>query len=62
MGLLRSYMHKDIMNCKFKYNSTGEYFNPEELSLEGINKMLKNLPRDDDPEIFGMHPNAMITC
>jgi len=55
-------MHKDIMNCKFKYNSTGEYFNPEELSLEGINKMLKNLPRDDDPEIFGMHPNAMITC
>jgi len=62
MGLLRSYMHKEIMNCKYKYNTTGEYFNPEDLTLEGINTMLGKLPRDDDPAIFGMHPNAMITC
>lgn len=62
MGLLRMYMHKEIMDCRYKYNSTGEYYNPEELSLESIKEMLKKLPRDDDPAIFGMHPNAMITC
>lgn len=50
------------MGTEYKYNSTGEYYNPEDLSLENIDKVINSLPRNDDPEIFGMHPNAMITC
>jgi len=50
------------MGTEYKYNSTGEYYNPEDLSLGNIDKVINSLPRNDDPEIFGMHPNAMITC
>lgn len=62
LGLLKSYTNPKIMGGVYKYNSTGEYYNPEDLTLESIEKIINGLPRNDDPEVFGMHPNAMITC
>lgn len=61
VGLLEKYMHADIMGKKYDYSSDGKYFSPKDLRLPNVRLCIDNLPREDDPEIFGMHPNAMIT-
>jgi len=61
VGILEKYMHKDIMGGRFDYSSDGKYYSPENLSLENIREAIDGLPREDDPEIFGMHSNALIT-
>lgn len=61
IGILEKYMHKGIMGSKFDYSSDGTYFSPHDLSIDNIKRILDLLPREDDPEIFGMHTNALIT-
>jgi len=61
VGVLKKYMHKDIMKNDFPYSADGVYYNPESLELENITKMLESLPLEDNTYIFGMHSNALIT-
>lgn len=61
VGILEKYMHKGIMGGRFDYSGDGKYFSPEDLTLESIGKTIDSLPREDNPEIFGMHSNALIT-
>ena len=35
---------------------------PVDLELEKVKSMIDNLPLDDEPEVFGLHENANITC
>ena len=61
VGVLKKYMHKGIMNKKFNFSTDGKYYSPEDLTLAQIRKAIASLPMEDDPEIFGMHSNALIT-
>jgi dynein heavy chain len=36
VGVLKKYMHKDIMKCDFPYSEDGVYYNPEALELDKI--------------------------
>lgn len=49
------------MKGVYEFAPGGVYTAPEDLSLEAIKEMVKKLPAEDDPEVFGLHPNAQIT-
>ncbi len=61
LAILLKYFNKDVMGTKLKFSTDGKYYSPEELELPQIKQFIKKLPLDDDPEIFGMHTNALIT-
>ena len=45
---------------KYRFSESGLYYIPEVNTLEGYTSYVKSLPRDDYPEVFGLHPNAAI--
>jgi dynein heavy chain len=61
VGVLKKYMHKEIMKNDFPYSADGVYYNPEALELDQIKETIAKLPLEDDTDIFGMHSNALIT-
>lgn len=54
-------MNDDIMEGVYKFSPSGIYHSPEDLELPNVIKMIKDLPLDDEPEVFGLHSNANIT-
>jgi dynein heavy chain len=55
-------MNPEIMKGQYNFSSSGTYHSPVELELPKVISMINNLPLDDDPEVFGLHANANITC
>jgi dynein heavy chain len=49
------------MNDGYKLSKLDYYYAPPESSLVEIKSYIKQLPLEDDPEVFGLHPNANIT-
>jgi len=49
------------MKSKYEFAPGGIYTSPEDLSLEAVKDLVRKLPAEDDPEVFGLHPNAQIT-
>jgi dynein heavy chain len=37
------------------------YYAPPEGTLDESRAYIENLPLEDDPEVFGLHPNANVT-
>lgn len=48
------------MNDNFKLSKLDMYYCPPEGTLAETMQYIEGLPLDEDPEVFGMHPNANI--
>ena len=55
-------MNDDIMQGDYAFSPSGIYHSPKALELEQVVDMIQKLPLDDEPEVFGLHANANITC
>ena len=60
-SILRTYFVKDILEDSYKFSDSGVYRAPQSGDLELYKEFIKNLPRMDEPEVFGMHENASLT-
>ena len=46
------------MKGTYEFAPGGVYTSPEDLNLDAVKEMVRKLPPEDDPEVFGLHPNA----
>jgi len=60
-ALLTKYFNPEVMSGRYEFAPGGMYVSPQNLELEAIKDLVKQLPADDDPEVFGLHQNANIT-
>jgi dynein heavy chain len=60
-AVLQNYFNPDILTDGYKFNGLDAYTLPNEGTLEECRDFLKALPVEEDPRIFGLHQNAMIT-
>eukprot|EP00930_Biecheleria_cincta_P008309 TRINITY_DN10972_c0_g3_i1.p1 TRINITY_DN10972_c0_g3~~TRINITY_DN10972_c0_g3_i1.p1 ORF type:complete len:4176 (-),score=874.55 TRINITY_DN10972_c0_g3_i1:69-11708(-) len=61
-AVLKGYFNTDILKEGYKFANLDDYWLPKEGSLQETRDHLKRLPMDEDPRIFGLHPNALITA
>jgi len=61
-AVLKGYFQEAMLVEGFKFAGLDAYYLPDEGSLEETRAYLKTLPMDEDPRIFGLHPNALITA
>lgn len=59
-AMLKKYFCPEIMNDNYKLSKLDTYYAPPEGSLKDIMNYISKLPLDEDPEVFGLHPNANI--
>lgn len=59
-AMLKSYFRPEVMNDNFKLSKLDIYYCPPEGTLAEVKAYIDTLPLDEDPEVFGMHPNANI--
>jgi len=60
-ALLKRYFCAEIMNDNYKLSKLEHYYAPPEGGIGDVKAYINNLPLEDDPEVFGLHPNANIT-
>jgi dynein heavy chain, axonemal len=60
-SLLKRYFTPDILRDEYKLSLLDTYYAPKEGTLKQTMDYINTLPLEDDPEIFGLHPNANIT-
>ena len=60
-SLLKRYFCPDILRDEYKLSLLDTYYAPKEGTLQQTKDYINTLPLEDDPEIFGLHPNANIT-
>lgn len=60
-ALLKRYVCPEIMNDNYKLSKLEHYYAPSESTLAEVKNYINQLPLEDDPEVFGLHPNANIT-
>lgn len=60
-SLLKRYFTPDILRDEYKLSLLDTYYAPKEGNLTQTLDYINTLPLEDDPEIFGLHPNANIT-
>lgn len=61
-AVLKRYFNDEILQDNYKLTPLAEYFAPQEGSLEEVREYIAGLPMDEDPQVFGLHPNALITA
>jgi len=59
-ALLRNYFRPQIFEETFKFDPSGIYYPPENTKIDVIRDYIHTLPLDENPEVFGLHPNANI--
>lgn len=59
-AMLKKYFCPEIMNDNYKLSRLETYYAPPEGPLSDIFAYINKLPLDEDPEVFGLHPNANI--
>ena len=60
-SLLKRYFCPDILRDEYRLSLLDNYYAPKEENLQQTIDYINTLPLEDDPEIFGLHPNANIT-
>ena len=60
LSILKKYYCPEILEDKYKFSNSGIYFAPIMGSLEDYKNFIDNLPKFDEPEVFGMNENANI--
>ncbi|KAJ2945273.1 hypothetical protein O0L34_g9351 [Tuta absoluta] len=59
--LLGDYYNSAVLSDRFLYDESGAYKQqPAAATVEDIAKYIRTLPLNDDPALFGLHPNANI--
>jgi dynein heavy chain len=58
--MLRRYFCADLMTDSYKLSKLDLYYAPAEGPLSTTRAYIETLPLDEDPEVFGLHPNANI--
>eukprot|EP00929_Paragymnodinium_shiwhaense_P038463 TRINITY_DN20312_c0_g2_i5.p1 TRINITY_DN20312_c0_g2~~TRINITY_DN20312_c0_g2_i5.p1 ORF type:complete len:4212 (-),score=1387.32 TRINITY_DN20312_c0_g2_i5:193-12828(-) len=61
-AVLKSYFTPEMLAEGFRFRGLDAYKIPEEGTLEECRQYLRTLPLDEDPRIFGLHQNALITA
>jgi len=62
-AFLARYFNEGVLTDGYKFCDALDYYvSPDEGSLEEVREYVRQLPKDDDPQIFGLHPNALITA
>lgn len=59
-AVLRKFFCPEILVDSYKLSKLDNYYAPAEGTLNETKDYITNLPNEDDPEIFGLHPNANI--
>jgi dynein heavy chain len=59
-AMLSKYFCPELMQDSYKLSKLDTYYAPAEGSLSDVLKYVESLPLDEDPEVFGLHPNANI--
>lgn len=60
-ALLKNYFNPKVLGEHYEFAPSGKYASPKELDLPNVKKYIEKLPLEDEPEVFGLHPNANIT-
>jgi len=60
-AMLRRCLTPEIMNDNYKLSKLDTYFAPPEGTLAETMAYIESLPNEEDPEVFGLHPNANIS-
>lgn len=61
-AVLSGYFNPNMFKSDFRFAKLPDYGIPAEGTLEECRAFVGNLPVDEDPRIFGLHPNALITA
>eukprot|EP01059_Diplonema_ambulator_P010806 TRINITY_DN20837_c0_g1_i1.p1 TRINITY_DN20837_c0_g1~~TRINITY_DN20837_c0_g1_i1.p1 ORF type:complete len:1596 (+),score=485.47 TRINITY_DN20837_c0_g1_i1:459-4790(+) len=59
-SILKTYFTPDILDDSYVFSVSGIYKAPPEGNLDLYRQAISDLPRIDEPEMFGMHQNASI--
>jgi dynein heavy chain len=62
LTLLSDYFTELMLDDTYKFQGMEEYFAPKAGTLESYMEHCYELPVHDDPQVFGLHRNAEITC
>lgn len=57
-AMLRRFFCPEVMNEGYRLSKLDTYVVPPAGSLADVRTCIENLPADEDPEVFGLHPNA----
>lgn len=57
-SMLKKYFCPEIQNDNYKLSKLDTYYAPPEGTIPQTIEYLDTLPLDEDPEVFGLHPNA----
>jgi dynein heavy chain len=60
-SILRKYIAPVLLEAENKFTDNGIYFAPPNSNIQAVRDYIKSLPSEDEPEVFGLHPNAAIT-
>jgi len=61
-AILKRYITPKVLDDDYKLSSLQEYYAPAEGDVESARAYIKQLPSGENPKVFGLHPNAMITA
>ena len=59
-AMLGRYVCPEVMNDAYRLSKLDLYYAPPEGPLADAKTYIDGLPLDEDPEVFGLHPNANI--
>ena len=59
--ILRKYFTPSLLEDSFTFTEDGIYYAPLPSSLHAVREYIRQLPSDDCPDVFGLHPNAAIS-
>ena len=62
MTILDQYYTVDVLDNSYRFSSSGTYYSPvnEGGTLDEMGEYLRALPMEEQPEVFGMHDNALV--
>ena len=62
MTILEQYYVLNVLEPSYKYSESGHYYSPSDADtdLEGMMTYIRGLPMEEQPEVFGMHDNALV--
>ncbi|XP_076227649.1 dynein axonemal heavy chain 1 [Nomia melanderi] len=62
LTILGDYYKSEVLSTSYTFDEAGHYYQlPETATFEEYVEYIKSFPLNDEPEMFGMHPNADIS-